>query len=296
MITGFNGSIPSEICRLTRLQVLDLSRNNFSGKIPDCFNNFSTICGNDTYEPFVGVLYNDLFGSFKSLVPHSSPGQAFEYERLIVQWKGRVAEYTKILGLLKLIDLSNRIVGSIPISFSNLKGLNFLNPPSNSLRGNIIPGIGEMEALEILDLSRNQLSGKLPVGLAHLHYLSVLDLANNNLSGEIPLSTQLQSFNASAYAGNNGLCGPPLPLCNNTSYHSPEDNSNQKGSGFSLSNRQELFISVFLGCFVGFWGVVASLVFKQSWRNAYFKYLDAVGDWFYVNTTLFFNKFRRRLR
>jgi hypothetical protein len=43
-----------------------------------------------------------------------------------------------------------------------------------------------------------------------LSFLSYLNLSNNNLSGRIPSSTQLQSFNASAYADNHGHCGLPL--------------------------------------------------------------------------------------
>ncbi|KAL0360171.1 UNVERIFIED_CONTAM: hypothetical protein Sradi_3701600 [Sesamum radiatum] len=70
-----------------------------------------------------------------------------------------------------------------------------------------------MNVLESLDLSRNQLSGEIPVGLAELSFLAFLDLSFNNLSGNIPSGTQLQGFSASVYAGNDGLCGPPLAAC-----------------------------------------------------------------------------------
>jgi EIX receptor 1/2 len=116
------------------------------------------------------------------------------------------------LGLLKLIDLSsNRLVGRIPKEFSSLKELIALNLSGNNLTGNIIQAIGEMKLLEVLDLSRNQLSGEIPRSLAMLTLLSVLDLSVNNLTGRIPTSTQLQSFDASKYAGNEQLCGLPLP-------------------------------------------------------------------------------------
>lgn len=46
-----------------------------------------------------------------------------------------------------------------------------------------------------------------------MNYLDVLDLSNNCIFGKIPTGTQLQSFNASSYARNSGLCGDPLPKC-----------------------------------------------------------------------------------
>ncbi|GKV30350.1 hypothetical protein SLEP1_g39167 [Rubroshorea leprosula] len=44
--------------------------------------------------------------------------------------------------------------------------------------------------------------------------LGVLDLPYNNFSGGIPSGTQIDTFNASAFAGNSPLCGHPLtPTC-----------------------------------------------------------------------------------
>ncbi|CAA2968992.1 receptor 12 [Olea europaea subsp. europaea] len=116
-------------------------------------------------------------------------------DNALLQWKGRESEYRK-LGILKGIDLSsNKIVGTIPRQFSDLRGFVFLNLSRNHLTGNIISSIGQMEMLEWLDLSRNKLSGKIPNSLAELHFLNILDLSYNNLTGMIPLDTQLQSFN-----------------------------------------------------------------------------------------------------
>ncbi|RVX08168.1 Serine/threonine-protein kinase BRI1-like 2 [Vitis vinifera] len=40
---GFNGRIPSSLCQLKMLQILDLSRNNISGARPRYFNNFTAM-------------------------------------------------------------------------------------------------------------------------------------------------------------------------------------------------------------------------------------------------------------
>ncbi|KAK7833206.1 receptor-like protein eix2 [Quercus suber] len=46
--------------------------------------------------------------------------------------------------------------------------------------------------------------------MSELTFVNHLDLSDNHLSGKIPSSTQLQSLNASCFARNPGLCGPPL--------------------------------------------------------------------------------------
>ncbi|KAL8512658.1 hypothetical protein ACS0TY_018959 [Phlomoides rotata] len=276
----FYGFIPPEICRLTQIQLLDLSDNNLTGKIPKCFDNFTALVDkNWTTTTSIVILYEAPWGYM---------------DYALVQWKGRSAEYNRILGLLKLIDLSsNKLVGSIPESFSKLKGLISLNLSRNGLTGSIIPGIGEMETLEILDLSSNQLSGKIPTGLAQLNSLAVLHLENNNLSGEIPKSTQLQSFDASFYAGNDRLCGSPLQLCVNTSIITDQGDDDDDGSLTSLSSTQEFCITLAFGFIVGFWGVVGSSVLKRSWRYAYFNFFDAIGNRFYGTAAVFLHKFRR---
>ena len=39
------------------------------------------------------------------------------------------------------------------------------------------------------------------------------------------------------------------------------------------------YISVALGFVVGFWGFLGTLIFKKSWRYAYFELLNNAGDW-----------------
>ena len=195
-----HGSIPPEICNLTNIQVLDLLINNLSSVIPYCFDNFAFLDSTKNM-PFI-------IPSFGQSSVHENGFSSF-------QWKGQEFEYNRgNIVLLKLIDFSsNGLTGNIPKSFSTMRGLRSLNLSRNSLTGYIIPDIGKMELLDSLDLSHNQLAGQIPTSLAEIDTLGVLDLSNNNLSGKIPTGTQLQSFNTSAYADNDGLCGDPLPKC-----------------------------------------------------------------------------------
>nr|GFB17089.1 putative leucine-rich repeat domain, L domain-like protein [Tanacetum cinerariifolium] len=109
------------------------------------------------------------------------------------------------------IDLSsNNLTGQIPAELTDLHGLHAVNMSKNALHSEIPPKIGQMKSLLTLDLSRNNLSGRLPSSMSCMTSLNYVDVSYNNLSGRIPSSTQLQSFEASRYTGNGGLCGPPL--------------------------------------------------------------------------------------
>ncbi|CAA3014370.1 receptor 12 [Olea europaea subsp. europaea] len=279
---SFHGSIPPTICYLTVVHVLDLSRNNISGKIPRCLNNFTSLTQNDG---------STILGSNFWL--NGQPSEEDDNDNTLVQWKGQESEYRRLKSM-KGIDLSsNKLVGTIPQALSDLKGLVFINLSRNHLTGNIISSVGQLETLEWLDLSRNQLSGDIPNSLANLHFLSVLDLSYNNLIGKIPLSTQLQSFDSSAYVGNSQLCGNPLVECP----HDPWVNDHGKVNVVKEDDRfinRDFYICMAFGFITGFWIVVGTLVLKHSWRHSYFKLLNNIGDWMYMTTTTYVTRFKRK--
>ncbi|XP_062076586.1 receptor-like protein EIX2 [Humulus lupulus] len=201
----FYGYVPSNLCHLTKLQILDLSQNNLSGAIPSCLENFTSMVLQQKFDDHItstivfktGPLESTLFGRFQN--------------NAWIIWKGVEYEYGKILGLLRIIDLSsNKLNGNIPFEATSLVQLVQLNLSRNELSGSIPENIGNLTKLESLDLSHNKLSGKIPTSLAEVTLLNYLDLSNNRLLGRIPASTQLQSFNASSYLDNLALCGLPL--------------------------------------------------------------------------------------
>ncbi|GLT58120.1 hypothetical protein SLA2020_310420 [Shorea laevis] len=130
-----------------------------------------------------------------------------------------------------------------------------------------------MSSLESLDLSVNKLLGSIPESMSRLSFLSYLNLSDNQLSGKIPLSTQLQSFDASCYTGNE-LCG--LPLMDNCSEvnHVTPGTGNNGGKDMDGARVNWLFVSVALGFILGFWSVLSPLVISRQSRYAYYQYLD----------------------
>ncbi|KAK9910552.1 hypothetical protein M0R45_034509 [Rubus argutus] len=282
----FNGSMPSQLCHLTSIQVLDLSMNNFSGCIPKCLNTCASLAQRGSPKLTISHRYR----SVKGFLFISQEG-SYDAEISII-WKGILSKYKSTLGLVKSIDLSsNRLTGEIPSEITHLVGLVSLNLSRNHLTGHIPSDIGKLELLQSLDLSRNQIYGKIPTSLLQIYGLGYLNLSYNHLSGKIPIGTQLQNYDPSSFAGNPQLCGLPLArTCDPEGTGRPNVSSNQEDSDELIT--QGFYISLGVGFAVGFWGVCGSLIFKRSWRYAYYKFLNASNDWLYVKVALI----RRKLK
>ncbi|XP_022747875.1 LRR receptor-like serine/threonine-protein kinase FLS2 [Durio zibethinus] len=261
---NFQDYIPDQICALNSLHVLDLGYNNISGAIPKCFSNLSAMA--TTLNPHVANWFSRFY-----------PDNSFYFGALLVM-KGRVDEYSTTLGLVTGIDLSvNSLTGEIPKELGYLMGLLSLNLSGNLLTGKIPETIGNMEMLESLDLSMNRLHGEIPSSFSNLNFLNHFNLSYNNLTGQIPSSTQLQSFDKSSYIGNH-LCGPPVTKNCNKKGEAPDGKNGGSSGGKKTSEVNWLYVSIVLGFAMGFWGVVAPLVLIRSWRFAYYKKLEQIGD------------------
>ncbi|XP_027907231.1 receptor-like protein 32 [Vigna unguiculata] len=187
------------------LQILDLAINNFSGKLPQSFftrwqatmsheNQSAYMVKHIDYESVVGREFRKIY-----------------YDSVTVTMKGQRRDLVKILSVFTSIDFSfNNFEGEIPKQLFDFKELYALNLSNNAFSGQISPSIRNLKELESLDLSNNSFEGNIPTELASLSFLSFLNLSSNHLVGKIPTGTQLQSFPASSFQGNDGLYGPPL--------------------------------------------------------------------------------------
>ncbi|KAK4734438.1 hypothetical protein R3W88_008699 [Solanum pinnatisectum] len=255
----FDGELPQELCHLKDLQILDLANNTFVGIIPRCIGNFSAMVkGRKKEEYDLDLQYSFYVGAL--------------IESAMVMTKGNMYQYDTILALFTSLDMSsNNLSGDIPISVTRLARLRSFNLFKNNLTGRIPNDIGDMKVLESVDLSENQLYGQIPQSFSSLSTLSYLNLSDNNLSGMIPLSTQLQSFDPTSFQGNK-LCG--LPLLVNCSSDSNIPNHKYEDDESDKDEVDWFYISMAIGFALSFWGVCGSLLFKRSWRHAYFRFLD----------------------
>ncbi|GJU99146.1 leucine-rich repeat protein [Tanacetum coccineum] len=140
---------------LATLISLDLSYNNFSGRLPHL--------SNDSILDFLDLSNNAFEGSLHHL---SCP-----YESNSVS----------------VLDLgNNHLSGVIPDCWEKLQALSFLNLENNNLSGGIPRTLGYLSSLRSLNMHGNKLSGRLPASLANLTNLQILQLNENELVGSIP--------------------------------------------------------------------------------------------------------------
>uniref|UniRef100_A0A0E0L7K1 non-specific serine/threonine protein kinase n=1 Tax=Oryza punctata TaxID=4537 RepID=A0A0E0L7K1_ORYPU len=262
----FTGSIPSELSQLQGLQVLDLANNKLSGPLPQGIGNFSEMASPRSRHIIPMQISGDSFA-----------GDLYYNESLYITIKGEERLYSRILYLMKSIDLSNNyLTGGIPAEVGGLVGLKNLNLSKNLLSGHIPETIGNMSSLESLDLSWNQLSGVIPESMTSLHLLSHLNMSYNNLSGMVPQGSQLQTLGDEdpyIYAGNKYLC---IHLASGSCFE-------QKDNHFDHSehnNGHDIWLYIFsgLGFGVGFSSVWWLLVCSKAVGKRYFQFVDSTCE------------------
>ncbi|KAG8485247.1 hypothetical protein CXB51_021165 [Gossypium anomalum] len=148
--------IPKFLYYQNDLIIIDLSYNNFGGKIP-----FLLLENNTRMEKF--FIKGNSFMGHLNLPSHPSPN-------------------------MSVVDISdNKIQGPIPANICSIFPQLFeLSLSGNFLQGNIPPCLGSLHTTYLLlDLSHNQLSGGIPEMLAQSDSLRFLRLSNNHLSGKI---------------------------------------------------------------------------------------------------------------
>jgi hypothetical protein len=171
-------SIPKELFKLSKLQVIDFSHNAITGQIPEDFN--------ATSFPALKVLLlwdNQLTGAI--------PGDLYTLtglENLDLSYnklEGAISATVGGLTKLKIFEASNnQLTGAIPPEFGNCAALKALILWNNKLTGAIPDVFGALPAFEVLDVAINDLSGNLPQNLPNS--LRKFAARNNQLSGAIP--------------------------------------------------------------------------------------------------------------
>ncbi|KAK7282393.1 hypothetical protein RIF29_11115 [Crotalaria pallida] len=246
-----SGEIPAWLGTLSNLAILKLSNNSFTGRIPPELGNCTSLVWLDlNTNALTGTIPPELFKQSGTIMLHFISGKNYAYikndgseechgagnlleyagisqldlSRISILnrnscnftriYEGKVQPIFKHNGSLIFLDLSyNMLTGSLPKEIGGMLYLTILNVGHNNLSGNLPPELGRVINLNILDLSHNRFEGQIPPALAGLTMLTEMDFSNNYLTGLIPETGQFDTFPASTFMNNSGLCGVPLDKC-----------------------------------------------------------------------------------
>ena len=149
-----NGSLPTELCKLSSLEFLLLGRNSLEGSIPSCYASMSSL-------------------------------RAMEIAS--ARLHGPIPDSIDQLRYLSVLDISNNtLTGTIPPTMGLMSKLNQLSVDNNSLSSVLPSDLGNLSLLYRLHLAKNNFVGTIPTSLGGLTGLESVTLVGNELSGPIP--------------------------------------------------------------------------------------------------------------
>ncbi|XP_078154185.1 brassinosteroid LRR receptor kinase BRI1-like [Carex rostrata] len=268
---SFIGSIPLELGNCKDLVFLDLSSNQLNGSIPSSLaKQFGKIVWEKSLEPQQHVSFANPENSQCHSVGSTLEFDGIRMDDLMRLPSTQYCNFTRVyLGVTRIIDrylnnnisiifldLSyNQLEGPMPIEISTIKNLIVLNLKHNRLSGPLPQELGGLIQLSLLDLSHNTFEGSIPSSFSVLS-LTTLDLSNNRLSGPIPELGSLITFLEYVFENNSGLCGLPLPPCNDSSIPKgdvPQQSSTNHGSsqGWWIALGLLIFIFSIIGFIIG---------------------------------------------
>ncbi|KAF6142429.1 hypothetical protein GIB67_009236 [Kingdonia uniflora] len=174
------GALP---CLSSKLSVLDLSNNKFSGSISPFLCNPME---EDNWLANLDLSHNFLSGELPQCWMH------WKFLLLIkLGHNSLTGTIPSSIGLLvSLVSLNlrnNNLYGEIPSPVTNLTNLMVIDIGLNNFSGNIPTWVGRsFPNLIVLVLRANKFKSAIPLELCRVSSLQILDLAHNNLSGTIP--------------------------------------------------------------------------------------------------------------
>jgi hypothetical protein len=220
-----SGAIPSSLCRLRSLRLLDLSRNNLNGSITNCLVNESSTNTTSLSIVNLSLRNNSLSGEFPSLLKNC-PQLVFldlgynQFSGILPSWIGENLSSLSFLGLrsnmfsghipvelmkvvnLQYLDLAyNYMSGTVPKTIVNCTGMAQVRDNADDLRGAFTFGEGDDGEGLITENLTVLIKGQERLYTGEIIYMVNLDLSCNSLTGEIPeeISTlaALKSLNLS---------------------------------------------------------------------------------------------------
>ncbi|KAL1222316.1 Receptor-like protein 32 [Cardamine amara subsp. amara] len=148
---NFTGNIPSFLCALGSLNILDLSNNQFDGSISRCVGNFSSTLY------VLNLRKNRLTGGLPENISES---------------------------LISFDVGHNQLEGKLPRSLVRISFLEVLNVESNIINDTFPFWLSSLQELQVLVLRSNAFHG--PIQKTGFSKLRIIDISSNHFYGTLP--------------------------------------------------------------------------------------------------------------
>ena len=198
----FEGSLPVTLVNASKLQVLELRENTFTGVVPSYWSlanliqldlganqletldwSFLSSASNSTELQLIYLDNNKLEGT----LPNSIGNLSRSLQQLFLTENNFIGTIPSEIGNLTILQLgANKVLGTIPDTLGNLDNLFILSLAQNNLFGEIPQSIRKLERLGELYVQENNLSGLIPPSLGGCKSLMILNLSHNVFQGSIP--------------------------------------------------------------------------------------------------------------
>ncbi|KAL8140224.1 hypothetical protein V2J09_006245 [Rumex salicifolius] len=157
---NISGVIPKEFASISKLQVMDLSRNYISGSIPTFLAKLPLTK--------LALTGNQINGSIPNEI-----GELSTLEELVLE--------------------DNLLRGQLPHTLGNLKSLKRLLLAANNFTGTIPETFGNLKKLEDFRIDGSTLSGRIPSFIGNWSNINVLRMQGTNMEGPIPSTVNLMT-------------------------------------------------------------------------------------------------------
>ncbi|KAI9117391.1 hypothetical protein K1719_011557 [Acacia pycnantha] len=154
---------------------LNISGNNFTGRIDECFDQCLKL---EHLDLSTNKLSGDIWMGIAKL-------RTFSVSENFLSGKIPPSIFPVNCNL-EVLDISENVfVGIVPKEVANCKNLTILNLSNNKFNGSIPKEIGSISGMEALYLGNNSFSRDIPEELLNLTNLVFLDLTRNHFGGDI---------------------------------------------------------------------------------------------------------------
>ena len=217
---------PNFLKNLHNLELINLSNNNISGKVPEWLWKLPRLSAlalvNNSFTGFEGsvellvnssISFLDLaLNHFKGPFPNP-PHSLKSLSAWNNSFTGNIPLSICNRSSLDLLDLSyNKFTGSIPPCLSNFQSsLIAVNLRKNNLEGNLPDMCYDGALLRTLDVGYNRLTGKLPRSLLNCSRLRFLSVDNNRIKDTFPFWLKALPYLQALTLRSNEFYGPISP-------------------------------------------------------------------------------------